>query len=604
MDRSHLLQQFDALVDTPEAAPKLSDLVLEVAAQGRLSTRNPEDEPVLQLVARIRLQSAATDNAQAKKTRDADDSEQVQEFWHPLPEGWAVLPLGTVTKIVRGITFRSSAKGRVREPNTVPCLRTTNVQADIEWDEILFIPERFVNRDDQWLRPDDLVISMANSAALVGKIAQAKEVPEKATFGGFLAVVRPIELDARYLLHFLRAPSMQAAFRATSSQTTNIANISLGGMRPLPVAIPPLAEQRRIVAKVEELLALCDELETRQAAAREHRARLVRSALDHLTTGVRSSTVGASSAPTRISESSNAPCPHDVAAPEDGRTPGEFRRHAAFVLNEFSDLTAAPEDVPALRQAIVSLAVQGLLVPQSLKDAPVTTHLAEIEKAKAKLVSGGVIRRAVEFPAVGADEAPYPIPVSWKWVRVGAIGMTQTGSTPPTGDHQFFGGFIPFLKPADLTAREINYQGEGLSRPGIEESTLIPTNSVLMVCIGGSIGKTNLNTRDVCCNQQINALTPFAGTDSRYIMVCMRSSWFQAKVKGDAGQTTLPIISKGKWEQLPFPLPPLAEQQRIVARVDELMRWCDALEARLAAAQTTATNLLDATLDQILKPAA
>jgi type I restriction enzyme, S subunit len=321
MDRTRLLQHFDTLAETPEAIRKLRGLVLEVAIQGRLSTRNPKDEPVSQLVAKIKLKSAATDDARAKKTRDAVDGEQPAEFWYPLPEGWAVLPLGTVTNIVRGITFPSSAKGRIREPNTVACLRTTNVQAEIEWDDILFIPEKFVNRDDQWLQPDDLVISMANSAALVGKIAQAKVIPEKATFGGFLAVIRPIELDPSYLLNYLRAPSMQAAFRATSSQTTNTANISLGGMRPLPVAIPPLAEQRRIVAKVDELLALCDELEARQTAAREHRTRLVRSALDHLTTA---------------------------------KDESDFKKRSAFCL-QHSELLF--DSVSVLRQAILLLAV-------------------------------------------------------------------------------------------------------------------------------------------------------------------------------------------------------------------------------------------------------
>jgi len=189
MNQTQLLQHFDTLAETPDAVAKLRGLILEIAIQGRLSTRNPKDEPVSELVARIKSKSAADDDARAKKTRDAVDDEPTQDFWYPLPEGWATLPLGTVTNIIRGITFPSSAKSKVREPNTVACLRTANVQAEIEWDDILFIPEEFVNRDDQWLQPDDLIISMANSAALVGKIAQASMIPEKATFGGFLAVI-------------------------------------------------------------------------------------------------------------------------------------------------------------------------------------------------------------------------------------------------------------------------------------------------------------------------------------------------------------------------------------------------------------------------------
>jgi type I restriction enzyme S subunit len=374
--------------------------------------------------------------------------------------------------------------------------------------------------------------------------------------------LEPIVVEKQFLYYFLR--TIEQRYLEISFGMA-IKNLSTEQINETPFPLPPLAEQRRIVAKVDELLELCDELEARQTAAREQHTRLVSSALDHLITA---------------------------------KDEHSFRKHSAFVV-QHSDLIL--DSVPALRQAIFSLAVQGHLVPQNPKDEPVSAHLSRIDKAKAKFLSEAGIRRAVTFPEVLQQEAPYQIPANWKWARVGVVGMAQTGSTPPTAEPQFFGDFIPFVKPADLTDREINYRGEGLSKSGIEKSSLIASGSVLMVCIGGSIGKTNLNTKDVCCNQQINALTPYADTNSRYIMICMKSAWFQDKVKEDAGQTTLPIISKGKWEQLPIPLPPVPEQQRIVAKVDELMRWCDALEAGLAVAQSTATHLLDATLDRALK---
>lgn len=146
----------------------------------------------------------------------------------------------------------------------------------------------------------------------------------------------------------------------------------------------------------------------------------------------------------------------------------------------------------------------------------------------------------------------------------------------------------------------MDYANEGLSVKGVQEyGRLASAGSILMVCIG-TIGKSNLITRDCSFNQQINSLTPAEGLNSHLINYFMRSPYFQSEAWARSNSTTISILNKGNWERILFPLPPLAEQQRIVAKVDALMRWCDALEARLSAAQTTATHLLDATLHHLL----
>ena len=123
-----------------------------------------------------------------------------------------------------------------------------------------------------------------------------------------------------------------------------------------------------------------------------------------------------------------------------------------------------------------------------------------------------------------------------------------------------------------------------------------------MVCIGATLGKVNTTTRPVCFNQQINSLTPFLGGLTPFVALALKSSGFQALAWSKAGIGTLPIISKGKWEVLPIPLPPLAEQHRIVARVDSLMTLCDRLQASLATTTLTRTHLLDALLAEALAP--
>jgi type I restriction enzyme S subunit len=125
-----------------------------------------------------------------------------------------------------------------------------------------------------------------------------------------------------------------------------------------------------------------------------------------------------------------------------------------------------------------------------------------------------------------------------------------------------------------------------------------------MVCIGATLGKVNKTTRTVCFNQQINSLTPYLDGLANYVMIALKASGFQDLAWSKAGTGTLPIISKGKWEVLPIPLPPLAEQHRIVARIIELMALCDQLEGSLATVGHTRSRLLEAVLHEALAEAA
>ena len=244
-------------------------------------------------------------------------------------------------------------------------------------------------------------------------------------------------------------------------------------------------------------------------------------------------------------------------------------------FEKFELFAEAPNAVAKMRELVLELAVQGKLVPQDPNDDVVPT-IEEFRGALTKL-SNALGNRSPKETSEEAESA-FNVPDSWRWMALADIGVAQTGTTPSKNDHTAFNGDIPFIKPADILPNLVEYSNESLTREGAESgSRLAPAGSLLMVCIG-TIGKCNLINRECAFNQQINSISPVEWVDPRYLLIAVRASYFQEAAWAKSSSTTIAIINKGKWLSIPVPLPPLAEQKRIVQKVDELMALCDRLE--------------------------
>ena len=255
---------FDLLLDRPVAVDALEQTILQLAVRGLLVPQDPKDEPASELLKKIRTEKDRLIAAKELKREKDEPALSGDSLPFDLPESWCWAAMGEVIDIVRGITFPATHKTREAAPGRIACLRTTNVQQSIEWDDLLFVDRSFMGREDQLIQHHDIVMSMANSRELVGKVALIDQIPHvEATFGGFLGVLRPRKIDPRYAMAVLRTPYARALLIDSSSQTTNIANVSLAKMRPLPFPLPPAAEQSRIVTRVEELMRLCADLQQR-----------------------------------------------------------------------------------------------------------------------------------------------------------------------------------------------------------------------------------------------------------------------------------------------------------------------------------------------------
>ena len=170
------------------------------------------------------------------------------------------------------------------------------------------------------------------------------------------------------------------------------------------------------------------------------------------------------------------------------------------------------------------------------------------------------------------EEIPFEIPKGWEWCRLVEVGKTETGTTPSKSHPEYFGDYIPFLGPANILNSKIVSVTQGLSDIGVDYGRIVPKNNILQVCIGGSIGKCAITDKPVTFNQQINSITPYL-CNVEFVHIVLQSEYFRLAIMDKATGTATPIINRGNWETLLFPLPPINEQERIVANITELTHF-------------------------------
>ncbi|EAJ6043322.1 restriction endonuclease subunit S, partial [Campylobacter jejuni] len=192
----------------------------------------------------------------------------------------------------------------------------------------------------------------------------------------------------------------------------------------------------------------------------------------------------------------------------------------------------------------------------------------------------------------------YKLPQGWEWKSLGEIGEIITGTTPSKNNPNFYGNEYPLFKPSDLNGDMIiKYASDNLSKLGFDNARNLPKDTILVVCIGASIGKVGLSGVNGSCNQQINAIIPNSAFTSKYLFFVCLSNYFQEILKNNASQTTLPIINKTEFSKLQIPLPPIKEQEQITSHLDELSSHVKNLkqnyQAQIKDLQELKNSLLD-----------
>lgn len=559
MSPKSFAEHFHILSDAPNSIQKMREMIFQLAVKGKLVPQDLNDEPASVLLKKIKVEKEKLIKEGKIKKQKPLPPIYPDEVPHELPLSWAWVRLGNVTNY--GIADKV-------EPDYINdgtwVLELENIEKTTSK---LLVRRRYPEKEFKSTKN-----VFIEGDVLYGKLRPYLDKVLVADEPGVCTTeMIPIQgyggINPFFLRITLKAPDF-IAYANSSTHGMNLPRLGTEKARLFTFALPPIAEQKRIVAKVDQLIAVCDELEARQKKRAEDRITLNRACLNVLT-----------------------------SADED-LVQNAWQR----ISDNFNLLYDCPETVNALRKAVIQLAVQGKLVPQDPEDESASVLLKKIKVEKEKLIKEGKIKTQKPLPPVTPDDLPYELPKEWEWVRLGKISTNihygYTASAMPTVRD------VRFLRITDIQDDHVKWD----EVPGcqIEEAKFkdfeLYCGDILIARTGGTIGKsylvTDLSVRAVFASYLIRII-PATKTFPQYIKLFLGSELYWAQLYDKSMGTGQPNVNATALKSLYVPLPPLAEQKRIIAKVDQLMALCDELEAKLKQTQSTAETLMEAVMNEL-----
>lgn len=557
MNAERLLRHYERIADAPDAVGRLRRFVLDLAVRGKLVPQDPDEEPASELLKRIGKEKARL--VQAGKIRKEKALEPISDKELPfdLPSGWKWSRLGALIHLVSGQHLQPPEYCE----NPKDGLPYITGPSDFGIDGLQIT--RFALVRKAVAKHGQLLLTVKGSG--VGKTMTC-DIPEVAISRQLMALTA-IAWERRFLVlvtHRL-AETLQDSARSL------IPGISREDVEEFVIGVPPLAEQRRIVAKVDELAELCDRLEATRGSCEAARDRLAAASLARLKT------------------------------PD----PETFQTDVGLALNALPALTARPDQIGRIRQTILNLAVRGKLEPQDPSDEPASQMLKRIAEVGARLVKEGHSRKQDLLPEPDLDVAPFELPQGWAWGRfpeLGTFGRGKSKHRPRNDPVLFDGGEYPMIQTGDVARSQgiIETHTSKYNEFGLSQSFKWPKGT-LCITIAANIADSGILGFDACFPDSVVGFIPASVfRNARYFEYFVRTA--KADLLAFAPATAQKNINLEILRQVLIPLPPLAEQDRIVAKVDELMALCDQLEASLAATAVARSRLLDALLAEAFSP--
>lgn len=524
-------EKFELFADAPGAVEKMRALVLHLAMTGRLFDKS------------MTWKAAS------------------------LPNGWRQQQLGEVAQFINGDRSKNYPSKSFRVDDGVPFINAGHLAngvvalADMDY----ITPEHFDRLGGGKIEPGDVLFCLRGS---LGKCAVVQGI-ERGAIASSLVIIRPSQqLASRFIYFFLTSPlgaRMVAKYDNGSAQP----NLSATNVKKFIIPIPPLAEQKRIVAKVDELMALCDRLEAQQQERETRHAALARASLVRF---------------------ADAPTPANL----------DFLFHNSYAIT--------PAD---LRKSILTLAVQGKLVPQDSNDGSAEKILAAVAHDVAMAVRGKRMKSPRPIPAYDG-ERPFELPSSWAWAPLGTLTAPEDGAMcdGPFGsklktEHYIASKGYAVLRLGNIGVGYFIHGKEGyISREHYESlsSNHAKPGDLLVAGLADPLARCCEIPPDI--GPAVNKSDCFRvrlslRIDRSYVRHYLNSPVAKAFAAEENHGMTRERINLANAKALPVPVPPLAEQKRIVTKVEQLMALVDALETQLTDSRRMGTELLEAVVAEL-----
>jgi len=560
-----LTNNLPLLAGAPHGIKKLRELILELAVRGKLVPQDPSDEPASELLKRITEEKARLVTEGKLKKQKLLVAIVGEENPFELPVGWQWSSLAQVALV----NPRNAAVDSI---------------------EVSFVPMTFIGTrfDDQhaqeprqWKEVKQGFTHFAEGDIGVAKITPCFENSKACVFSNLvnglgagtteLHIVRPVNgtLDPRYVLAYLKSPQFLLVGETKMTGTAGQKRLPKDFVEANPFPLPPLAEQHRIVAKVDELMALCDRLEAQQADAKSSHTQLVQVLLDSLT------------------QASDAT---------------DFATNWQRLAELFHTLFSTELSIDALKQTLMQLAVMGKLVPQDPTDEPASELLKRIAEEKLRLAAEGKLKKQKSLPEVDEEEKPYALPSSWKWARFDSVSNTRLGKMLDKAKNK--GELRPYLRNTNV--QWFNFEIGDLKNMRFEEHELDEyrvTPGDLVICEGGEPGRCAVwegEVEDMFIQKALHRARPWLGISPFFLQFCLKAAANSGFLNQFFTGATIKHFSGEKLAKYPVPLPPLAEQYRIVAKVNQLMALCDQLKTLLTQSRQLNEQLTNSLVERAL----
>lgn len=542
-----------------EGIGALRRLILEFAIRGKLVPQDPTDEPARVLIKKITNEREVLLNQGKIKKVELLNAISEDEKKFNLPHGWEWIRLGAISEFINGYAFKSSdftSEG-------AGIIKIGDIQnGQINSSEISRVGDHIVGELDEALkiRKGDLLIAM--SGATTGKLGFNKS-DEIFYLNQRVGKIVPYLLNKDYTFHYL---STKIAENLTISQGSAIPNLSTAQIKNIVFALPPLAEQHRIVAKVDELMALCDELEQQETNHLKLHQLLVETLLGTLT---------------------------------QAKDAAEFQNAWATLAQHFDDLFITEDSIDQLKQTILQLAVMGKLVSQDPKDEPASVLLERIKKDKERLIEEGEIKDQKPLPVISDDDKPYTIPRHWEFSRLGYAtnyGLREQVDPDSIDENEWV------LELEDIEKITSNLLQTIYAKDRIPKSSRnrFYKGDVLYGKLRPYLDKVIVANNDGVCTTEMIPLRGYIGITSEYLRLVMKSPYFVSYASESTHGMNLPRLGTDRARLALIPLAPHNEQHRIVAKVDELFSLCDRLKERITESQKVANQMADSILEQVV----